>query len=294
MKAAKRILMAMGGMCLTSLAFADAPIVNDSWPQQAAAVQTQQPTTQQSALAQLQQPVAQQQMVQQTASDSTDLLTRIDQMQQQIRDLTGQLEMQNHRIQQLQMTQQQIYSDFNNRLDKLGSGSATTVNVTPVDTSANGTPAPTTDTQAAAQAPNTQTPSATQAQDEFKENELYQSAYRFIGVRQYTQAEAGMRMYLQQYPKGKYSANAHYWVGEIELLSGNLPTAGQEFSTVVTGFPKSDKVADAQLKLGYIYYQENKFKEARTAFNSVKSLYPNTSTAQLAQQRLDDMDRQGV
>jgi TolA-binding protein len=55
---------------------------------------------------------------------------------------------------------------------------------------------------------------------------------------------------------------------------------------VIKKYPKSDKVKEANLKLGFAYLLQNKDKEAKLQFKKVMKEYPGTSTAQLAQARL--------
>ena len=130
--------------------------------------------------------------------------------------------------------------------------------------------------------------------DDDKQKQLYNQAYQAISSQHYTDANVEMTDYLNQYPKGTYAANAHYWLGEIGLVGGNLDGAQGHFQAVINQFSTSPKVPDAELKLGYIYYQQGKWANARQTLQGLVQQYPNTSAANLATQRLQDMTRQGV
>jgi TolA-binding protein len=62
---------------------------------------------------------------------------------------------------------------------------------------------------------------------------------------------------------------------------------------VVERYPTSPKVAGALLKSGYIYYEKKDWQKARELFVRVKTDYPGTTEARLADKRLQLMDKEG-
>lgn len=246
--------------------------------------------------------------VESSANEPADLVNTVTQLQQQVRGLQGQLEVQAHQIDQLTQAQKNIYQQLENKspANSAINGAAAALTTATVATTAT-TPknndgvsvkpnaATTTATsKAAASAAGTTAAAATTTSTDDKQKAIYDGAYELITKQQYSDASVGMSNYLSQYPNGDYAANAHYWLGEIGLVGGDLPSAQTHFQAVVTQFPSSPKIADAQLKLGYIYYQQGKWALARQTLESLIKQHPNTSAATLATQRLQDMTQQGV
>ena len=66
-----------------------------------------------------------------------------------------------------------------------------------------------------------------------------------------------------------------------------------EFSKVINTYPVSSKVADARLKLGFTHYELGQYEEARIELTRVRAQFPNSTVANLAQQRLERMSREG-
>lgn len=251
-------------------------------------------------------PQAAAMQVESSANEPTDLVNTVTQLQQQIRGLQGQLEVQAHQIDQLTQAQKNIYLQLENKspANSAINGAAAALTTATVATAA--TPknndgvsvkpnvTPTTAASKAAPAAAAGTTAVTATSTDDKQKAIYDGAYELITKQQYSDASVGMSNYLSQYPKGDYAANAHYWLGEIGLVGGDLNSAQTHFQAVVTQFPSSPKVSDAQLKLGYIYYQQGKWALARQTLESLIKQYPNTSAATLATQRLQDMTQQGV
>ena len=251
-------------------------------------------------------PQAAAMQVESSANEPTDLVNTVTQLQQQIRGLQGQLEVQAHQIDQLKQAQKNIYLQLENKspANSAINGAAAALTTATVATAA--TPknndgvsvkpnvTPTTAASKAAPAAAAGTTAVTATSTDDKQKAIYDGAYELITKQQYSDASVGMSNYLSQYPKGDYAANAHYWLGEIGLVGGDLNSAQTHFQAVVTQFPSSPKVSDAQLKLGYIYYQQGKWALARQTLESLIKQYPNTSAATLATQRLQDMTQQGV
>ena len=53
------------------------------------------------------------------------------------------------------------------------------------------------------------------------------------------------------------------------------------------------KVADSRLKLGFILYEQQNWKAARSELEAVVSAYPTSTAARLANDRLARMKKEG-
>jgi TolA-binding protein len=68
-------------------------------------------------------------------------------------------------------------------------------------------------------------------------------------------ATVALNMHLVDFPNSPFTANAHYWLGEIYLLKGDIELARKAFKTIVDQFPQHPKSMDSNFKLGKIYFQ---------------------------------------
>jgi TolA-binding protein len=67
----------------------------------------------------------------------------------------------------------------------------------------------------------------------------------------------------------------------------SFSTALPEFQRVIDDYPQSAKLPDALLKIGYCNFELQQWDAARQALQQVTRLYPDTTAARLAEQRLD-------
>ena len=65
------------------------------------------------------------------------------------------------------------------------------------------------------------------------------------------------------------------------------------FSVVVDDYPRSRKVPDALLKLGFCNYELKRWDDARTSLARVQADFADTTAARLAEQRLQRMTEEG-
>lgn len=240
-------------------------------------------------------PQQHQELADSLAAAASDELTRLDRLEQEVRDLRGQLELQAHRVAQLQ-------SEQNARIDSNTSGQQRAEEGKFVDSSSANSPAVTPATASnsansevmpSANLPNDAQVASGLNEQQLTEQKMYQDAYGYLINKQYSKAKPALKGYIQQYPQGEFLVNAHYWLGEISLLEGDVPSATKEFSIVANDHSTSPKAPDAMLKLGFIYADQGQWERARKQLNDIKQKYPQSSVAQLAEQRLKLLDTQG-
>lgn len=194
--------------------------------------------------------------------NQTNLTGEIAEIQQAMQTLRGQLEVQAHRLHQVQLTQNNIDKRFAQLIAHNTSDAATHQQST--------------------------MPIAVNQVSGDAEQKIYDEAFQLINQRHYDSAITGMKDYLHQYPDGHFAANATYWLGELYLLRGDYNHAIDAFQKVIKQYPKSNKVADAMLKLGFAFYDKGELKNAKHNFYQVTKLYPGTVSARLAKARLQN------
>jgi len=125
------------------------------------------------------------------------------------------------------------------------------------------------------------------------EREAYREAFDLLKARDYDAARNAFNALVVSFPRGQFTDNARYWLGEIAYITRNYDDALAQFNRLMTDFPASPKVPGALLKIGYIYDEQKDTEKARTTFSQVISRFPETTEGRLAKGRLDRIAREG-
>ena len=229
-----------------------------------------------------------------------DLMEQMKVLQRDVQQLRGNIEVQMHNMESLQKRQRDLYVDIDRRLHRLESGGAGDVNagmtpsVMPGDMPAltPSVPPPVTgmSTGTAPAAMPDVTPAVLNPASERKD---YDAALEILKQGRYSEAAAAFQDFLKKYPGSSYADSAQYWLGEVYYVTREFPSALAEFGKVLNNYSSSSKMADARLKIGYIQYEMKNWTEARQSLTEVVQGYPGTTTARLAQERLERMQREG-
>ncbi|MET0050063.1 MAG: tol-pal system protein YbgF [Candidatus Thiodiazotropha sp.] len=225
-----------------------------------------------------------------------DLVLQIQQLQREVQQLRGDVEMQKHTMDEMSRRQRDLYLDIDQRLSRVSGPSAAAgaaAVAAPVAVpapSAPASPAPTASGPAVASAPpvNSVTPP-----DPKQEEFAYQEAFNLLKQGRYPESITAFGSFLKQYPGGTYEDNAQYWLAEASYVNRDFDTALNEFSKVRKGYPQSPKVPGAMLKMGYIYYEKQNWDEAKAILKELQMNYPDTTEARLADKRLQRISKEG-
>ena len=228
-----------------------------------------------------------------------DMLNQVQKLQSDVQQLRGDIEVQNHQIEEMQRRQRELYLDIDRRLQTLETGHA------PAPASA---PGPTTESPGVSTQPPAATtppvavtppppppamaPAATPV-NPAEEQAAYEKALAILREGRYAEAVMAFNQFLANYPNGTYSDNAYYWLGETYYVTRDFDHALATFNTLVESYPQSSKLAGAKLKIGYIYYEKHDWKEARQILKGLVDAYPGTTEARLAEDRLQRMKKEG-
>ncbi len=214
-----------------------------------------------------------------------ELLSQMEAMQTELRELRNKTELQGHELERLSTRQRELLRDLDRRLTSIERGAATqTTRVQPTE--------PTQTQTALIQAPAT-TPSTSRLTATAEERQEYEAAFNLLKQGRYSRASGAFRAFTQKYPTSPLAGNAQYWTAEANYVIRNFGLALKEFDRVVKEYPESPKVADDLLKIGYSYYEIGTWEKARQALTDVVVRFPNTTVAKLAQIRLTKMDEEG-
>ena len=229
------------------------------------------------------------QQAQSRDSGGVGMVNQMSQLQAQLRQMQGQIEELQHQLQQLDDKSKAQYIDLDSRLTRIEQGGAGAA--APAASATTASPAG----QVAAGGQSGPASAGSTAPLSAADNEAAQAAYgvAFKSIRNgdYAASAREFRAFVQQYPDHPLAPNAWYWLGESYYVTTNYPVALDAFKHVVNQFPDSEKAPDALLKVGFTELELKQDAKGKAALSSVISKYPGSSAAQLAQERLQRMQR---
>jgi tol-pal system protein YbgF len=192
-----------------------------------------------------------------------ELTQRVDALQNEVRQLRGQVEELENSNTALRKQQRDLYADLESRLNAMAAApGAAAAHAPPA-----GGAAPVDATSAGAQ-------------------QAYGRAFDALKAGQYPQAIKGFQAYLVSYPRGALSDNAQYWLGEAFYVTRDYDQALAAFTRVSKEWPDSRKLPDALVKQGFSLFELKRLADARTVLNDVSTRFPGTEAARLAAERL--------
>lgn len=211
-----------------------------------------------------------------SAGNAGQLLLQVQQLQQEVMRLNGLVEEQAHELRTLKAQSLERYIDLDRRLGLLAGGSGELASEAAAGPSA---PTPTAEAAAPRSSPVAAAPAAAVAQP--GESEAYQAAYALVRSQQFNQAVTAFQQFLQDYPSGRFTPNAHYWLGELYLVTSPPDTeaARQSFMLLLDMYPTDSKVPDALFKLGRIHYTKGNRERAREFLDRVINEFGSTNSA---------------
>lgn len=210
----------------------------------------------------------------QRGGDAVYVEDRLNQIQQSLMTLTGQLEQLQYRNQQLQQQMEKMQADYEYRLDSLEKGKA----------GPRPAPAPTPSAGGGNQAAGAP-PAGGGPQGEA----LYHDAFKLLQDGDYAGAERGFKAFVQRNPQHVLAGNAQYWLGETYYARREYQNAMVAFAEGYKNYKSSPKGPDNLLKLGVTLAVLNKKQEACAVFARFAQDYPRATDLQ---KRRVDRERQ--
>ena len=195
------------------------------------------------------------------ASNLGGVEIRIQQMENQVRELTGQMELQTYEIDQVKERLDTIIARMDAQQEQQQQ-------------------------QAAAQPPQNPFGAVDIKPPEIKgmqtilpggknETSLYEQSFAALKAERFSHAQDGFEDFLEQYPNHALASNAKYWLGETFYVQGKYDAAAKVFAQGFQSYPESTKSPDILLKLGMSLAGMGKTRDACVALSQVKVKFPN-------------------
>jgi len=217
------------------------------------------------------------------AQQSAYIDDRLNQLQQTLTMLTGQLEQLQYSNQQLHQQMEKMQADYEFRLDQLekgkgGGGGAQRPAPAPTPQLA---PPP---SMAGAAPPPAGAPGNAAGADQ-----MYNEAFKLLQDGDYAGAERGFKTFIQRHPQHVLAGNAQYWLGETYYARRDYQNAMTSFAEGYKVYKASPKGPDNLLKLGITLAALNRKPDACAVFSRFNQDYPKATDLQ---KRRVDQERQ--
>lgn len=120
----------------------------------------------------------------------------------------------------------------------------------------------------------------------------YQHAFSLLRQGSFDSAEGAFSAFIDAHPDHTLAGNAQYWLGETHYARGNYEAAARAFAKGFKDYPAGSKTPDNLFKLGMSMSALGKTREACAAFQKLRGDYPDVAGT-LSRQVADQMARNG-
>ncbi|MGL4828780.1 MAG: tol-pal system protein YbgF [Vibrio sp.] len=189
---------------------------------------------------------------------------QLDDMTLEVNELRGQIEKNNYDMQQMLQRQRELFVELDRLRGEIKTPStASQIPASSSDDAAQGT-----------------------FSSDANEQAAYQNAVDLIlKKRDYAGAIAAFKKFQADYPNSTFTANSHYWLGQLYFAKKEDKDAAKSFIAVVSQ-QDSNKRADALVKLGDIAKRNNNAEQARKFYQQAIDEYPDSASAKIAKESL--------
>lgn len=218
-----------------------------------------------------------------TGSAAANLQVRFTALEEELRQLRGQVEENRYQTEQAARQLQLLQEDMEYRLTQLEQKAGATIPMAPEDgaapvdpaavtppATAPATPAPATPPAPGAPVTPTAEPSGATPQSA---KELYNYAIGLMNKAQYADAATAFNRFIQQYPQDKLLGNAFYWLGETYYVREDYLQAADKFRQGFESMPEGLKAPDNLLKLAMSLAKIDKKREACVVLQQIQIKY---------------------
>lgn len=221
------------------------------------------------------------------------LLQQLETLQQEISELRGQIEVNVHVIETMQKRQRDLYIDMDRRIQRAEkkdpsnqSSIENQLSDTVTDQSTQENQEPAEETTQPIITDSNQATLATQNPDKLQLQAEYQRAFELLKRSKYTQAIKAFNTFLENYTENDYSDNAQYWVAEAYYAQSNYEKSIETYQKLIRNYPKSQKLSQSLLKIGYSYEELDQPNKAKLWYLDVRQRFPGSTVSRLAEERL--------
>jgi tol-pal system protein YbgF len=221
--------------------------------------------------------------VAQTPGDAAPSIQRLNDLENTVRDLTGQIEKLGYENRMLKDKIERLETEVNFRLNQLeGNPNPDKPKADNLDGGVGS--GDSADKPAAGDGPkepgtigDTPTPKA-----DGRAEDVYNQAMDHLTKSEYEAALRLFRQVVTDYPGTDYAAQAQYWIADIHYVQKDYEKAALAFAEVIKKYPTAGRGPEAMLKLGLSLINIGKKPEGCKTLGAIKQQYPKASEAILS------------
>ncbi len=125
------------------------------------------------------------------------------------------------------------------------------------------------------------------ANDESEEEFLlWSNSLKLIENSRYSEAAENLRLLILSFPRGEYSIEAYFYLGDIYFQQQMYQDSIETFNSLLINFPENNRTPETIFKLGLNFLRLEDEIAAISNFNNVIQNYPESSAAILSEEEL--------
>ena len=125
------------------------------------------------------------------------------------------------------------------------------------------------------------------ANDESEEEFLlWSNSLKLIENSRYSEAAENLRLLILSFPRGEYSIEAYFYLGDIYFQQQMYQDSIETFNSLLINFPDNNRTPETIFKLGLNFLRLEDEIAAISNFNNVIQNYPESSAAILSEEEL--------
>ncbi|MGA9582152.1 MAG: tetratricopeptide repeat protein [Allosphingosinicella sp.] len=210
------------------------------------------------------------------SSAVADLTARVDSLERQLRELTGQSEQNGNRLRQLEEGLTRLRDSTGARLDVLERSGAPAAEPSRPSTSSSSSAQPSGPAEDEFEAEEPAARPAVAATGEAAPEQAYNAGFRLWEAKRYTEAQKALEATAKRYPKSKWASWASNLAGRAYLDAGKPATAAKAFLANYQSNPKGERAADSLYFLGQSLVALDKPADACKAYDELQDVYGAT------------------
>jgi tol-pal system protein YbgF len=193
-----------------------------------------------------------------------DLINRVGALEEENRQLRGELDETHHELGVLHQKLDTLSADIDYRLNNPESGAIPSPK--PLD--------PSPDMKGEGEKPSDDSSS--------KGKEAYEKARSLLEQGEYEAAEKAFSAFVEAHPKDELASGAQYWLGVTYFVRGQFEKAAANFAKGIKNYPKSTKTSDSLLKLAKSLAALDRKADACTTLDQLKTEHPKAHVSEVS------------
>lgn len=122
-----------------------------------------------------------------------------------------------------------------------------------------------------------------------RETEQYDLAIVAYKNEKFEQAIDGFKRFIKEFPKSDLADNAQFWIGESYMALKQYEQAILAYQEVIKKYPKENKVPNAMLRQAIAFLEINDKTSSKLLLNKLIKEYPKSSEAEIAKTKLKQL-----